>query len=161
MWNNREVIKLAYLSGNAGERNSIAEEISPFGVKVVHVGNSLSVNIGWMKSLDTENRPEFIIISLNTPDLFTHELNPRFPKVKKYLPESIVMLLADRSDRDAIEFLQKAFQYGAYPLSTRMDVREIAQCLRDIKDGRLSQDEVAQSLGFELRGFIPRPSKER
>lgn len=160
MWNNREIIKLAFISGNPGERKIIGEELSPFGFDFVYIGHSLAANLDWMKVKDPERKPELLIVSLDTPDLRTTDLKPNFPKVKKYLPQTTTVLKSDLGDMRVKSFVEEAKKYGVRAYDSNLDIPQVATLLRDIAEGTLEMDEIKRSENIEL-WHPTNPSKER
>jgi len=125
------MIKIAVISGSRGTREFLRQGLSVFsGIEFVYGGQSLSRHFRGL----AEAHPNIILVDVGSPNTFSDEIKPDFPKIHKSLPETKVLIRTDLPE--TAEFVRRAVDSGASIIDSRLGISRIVEAMTTISDGR-------------------------
>lgn len=128
----KQITSLAIISGSRDERDYLERGFSPFSsISVIYKGSSPTTGISNLGKLAL--LPSLVLICEGSPNTFSYELNPQFPKIRKYAPDAKILVRTDKNAQDP--FVRAVLDAEGNIVSRSLDIVALLSVFDRIQNG--------------------------
>ncbi len=124
-----KIIRIAHISGLKKQREDMKKAfLEEEDIELVCSQQSTGTSFSVLRKSD----PDIIIIDPETPNNFFYELDSRFIKLRRRLPEVKIIL---RTGRKGHEFVKDAATYGVNIIDDALDLAKLKEGIKRVSNG--------------------------